>query len=96
LEQIIPLLKRAELVTAARGAAGGYRLSRDPSEITIGEVVRALEDNLEFVDCLSAPCGVGCKTLGIWTKIYDAINGALDEISLNELKTSDGNAPCTK
>ncbi|MDR3216228.1 MAG: Rrf2 family transcriptional regulator [Clostridiaceae bacterium] len=95
LEQIMPLLKRADLVTAVRGAGGGYRLARDPALITIGEVVRALEDNLEFIDCLYAPCGGACKTHGIWTKIYNAINGALDEVSLEELKTTDGTT-CTK
>ena len=46
LEKILGYLKKAELVTTERGANGGYVISRNPKEISIGEVLRSLEDNL--------------------------------------------------
>ena len=44
LEQITPLLREANLVESTRGARGGYQLRRPPREITVGDVVRALEE----------------------------------------------------
>ena len=43
LERIVALLKRAELVESTRGAAGGYRLVRDPANLSLGEVVTIIE-----------------------------------------------------
>ena len=46
LEQIIPLLKHADFLRSVKGSGGGYALSRDPAEITLNEVVNALDDTL--------------------------------------------------
>ena len=56
LEQIIALMKKAGIVSATRGASGGYKLTAEPDAITVGQVLRAVEDNLEIVDCLHAEC----------------------------------------
>ncbi|MDR2091273.1 MAG: Rrf2 family transcriptional regulator [Clostridiales bacterium] len=89
LEQIILLLKKAGIIFSRRGASGGYRLAKPPSEILVGEVIRALEDNLEIVGCRTSVCdcaaGINCKTKAVWSKVYDAINDTLDGIRLNEL-----------
>ena len=52
LEQLIAVLKREKLVTSTRGAQGGYMLARSPAEITVGDVLRALEGGLNLVECL--------------------------------------------
>ena len=52
LEQIIALMKKADIVQSLRGAGGGYKLTDKPDKITVGRVLRAVEDNLEIVDCL--------------------------------------------
>lgn len=85
-EQIMPKLKSASLVAAQRGAQGGYALTRPPSEINLGEALRALEDGLYIVDCIKEPCdAAGCRTRTVWTKIYNGINELLDKITLADL-----------
>jgi len=57
LEQLMVLLRKAGLVSATRGAHGGYTLSRPAADITMAEVVEALEGPINLTDC---PSGVGC------------------------------------
>ena len=87
LEQIIALMKKANLVQSLRGASGGYKLTSDPRKITVGQVLRAVEDNLEIVDCLHKGCNNKCNCVShnLWAKLYDNINNYLDTISLLQL-----------
>lgn len=87
LEQIVALMKNCNIVTSVRGANGGYKLTEKPSDITVGQVLRAVEDNLEIVDCLHANCGNSCNCVSynLWSKLYDHINDYLDTISLKQL-----------
>lgn len=87
LEQLIATLKKAGLVEATRGASGGYRLSRSPEKINVGEILRELEDGLVIVDCISGDCAdkCMCNTYNVWNKLYKAINSCLDEMSLDSL-----------
>ena len=87
LEQIIALMKKADVVSATRGASGGYKLTDSPDNITVGRVLRAVEDNLEIVDCLHSGCGNSekCVARSLWGKLYDNINSYLDTISLTQL-----------
>ena len=87
LEQIIALMKKANIVSAIRGATGGYKLADSPDNITVGQVLRAVEDNLEIVDCLHSGCSRKgeCVTRNLWGKLYDNINGYLDTVSLTQL-----------
>ena len=64
LEQLIAVLRREKLVLSNRGAQGGYRLARSPEEITVGDVLRALEGGLNLVECLDEEdaCGKSCAT----------------------------------
>ncbi len=52
LEQIISILKKNNIIESQRGAQGGYYLSREADKITIGEIVRPLEDNFELTGCV--------------------------------------------
>ncbi|NLY56319.1 MAG: Rrf2 family transcriptional regulator [Firmicutes bacterium] len=90
LEQLMASLRKAGLVQSIRGAQGGYRLSRAPEKITIGEVLRALEGPLVPVDCVDkggAGCEKmdGCYTIIVWEKLRDAIDEVLDSLTLRDL-----------
>ena len=87
LEQIIALMKKADIVSATRGANGGYKLTDNPDNITVGRILRAVEDNLEIVDCLHSGCvnHKKCVARSLWGKLYDNINSYLDTISLTQL-----------
>ena len=89
LEQLIAILRREGLVISNRGAQGGYRLVRPPAEITVGEVLRALEGGLNLVDCLleEDSCGKSCACPSriVWMKIRDGLNNIVDGISLQDM-----------
>ena len=91
LEQLIALLKKNGLVGSVRGAQGGYFLLKHPTEISIGEILRALEGSLAPTDCTCESgkyvClkGCGCVTKTVWEKIRDGINEVVDGIMLQEL-----------
>ena len=87
LEQIIALMKKADIVSATRGASGGYKLTDSPDNITVGRILRAVEDNLEIVDCLHSCCANSkkCVARNLWGKLYDNINSYLDTITLTQL-----------
>lgn len=59
LEQIVTQLSRAGLVRSVRGAGGGYLLTREPEEYTVGEILRVLEGNLAPVSCADATMCAG-------------------------------------
>ena len=89
LEQLIAVLKREKLVTSTRGAQGGYMLARRPEEITVGEVLRALEGGLSLVDCLDEEdtCGKSCACPSriVWMKLRDSLNAIVDGITLQDM-----------
>lgn len=87
LEQIIILLRKANIVESVRGVSGGYYLARPPKDITIGEVLRTLEDGLEIIGCINNPCAGGeyCKARDVWTRIYNGINEILDSMTLQDM-----------
>ena len=59
LEQIVHLLSKGGLVQSARGAQGGYRLTREPAQYSVGEILRLVEGSLVPVACLE--CGAQCE-----------------------------------
>ena len=91
LEQLVRLLKKAGLVTSVRGAGGGYRLARPASDISVGDVLRALEGNLDAVSCAAFQEDQSCEgadycvTKDVWKKVNDAIAQTVDGIRLEEL-----------
>ena len=86
LEQIMRMLGKRGIVSANRGANGGYYLSRSPKEITIGEIVRALEDDMEIIECVKdgGKCKC-CPSSGVWKRLYDGINEILDSMTLEQM-----------
>ena len=84
IEKIMRMLAGKGIVAAERGVTGGYKLTRPPREITIGDIARALEDNMEIVDCI-AFCCPNCATGVVWRKLYDGINAVLDSMTLQTM-----------
>lgn len=98
LEQLMVPLRRAGLVQSIRGAQGGYMLSREPEQITIGEIITTVEGPIAVVDCLLTEAGAedqpcekagDCVTRGIWEKVCASISSVLDNITLRNLMDND-------
>lgn len=90
LEQIIAKLKKDGIVISQRGSLGGYKLTDSPINISVGRILRSVEDNLEIVDCLTSKCESQCTCVsrGLWQDLYRQINLYLDGISLQQLLNS--------
>lgn len=91
LERIIALLKKAGYVKSTRGAQGGYTLNQTTADISVGDILRALEGDLNPVDCtltnddLECSAENFCVTKFVWKKISDSINSVVDGISLQDM-----------
>jgi Rrf2 family protein len=97
LEHLVARLRRAGLVESRRGAHGGYLLAREPAQITMAEVVEALEGPIAPIECFSStPDGTihcvrefdaerVCTTKILWTRVRAAILDTLQETTLAEL-----------
>lgn len=90
LEQLVRKLRTAGLVNSVRGAGGGYQLARPASTISVGDVLRACEGNLEAVSCSTpgiAQCEQSdvCVTRLVWERVNNAIEDAVDGITLEDL-----------
>lgn len=90
LEQILPILTKNKLVIGVHGKGGGYRLSRNPDEYTVGEILRLTEGNLAPVSCLECgaePCQrvAECRTLEMWKGFFELTNKYFDGITIAEL-----------
>lgn len=90
LEQIIAILNNAGYVKSVRGAQGGYKLTRDPKEYTVGMILRLTEGSLSPVACLDGDtnecerCDT-CDTLTVWKDLEDAINRVVDNVTIADL-----------
>ncbi len=91
LEQLIASLRKSGLVKSVRGAQGGYMLANDPSDITVGDIIRVLEGPLGLSDCVleddpsecdNADC---CVTRTVWKKIQSSISQVIDSITLQDM-----------
>lgn len=88
LEQLIRLLKKNNIVISARGAKGGYKLSRDLNEISVGEVLRVLEGEITSSECVqNGNCNEieECEAYLVFAKIDNAINNAVDSITIRDM-----------
>ena len=90
LEQLMSMMKKAGLIKSIRGASGGYTLAKDASEISVGDVLRALEGDLEPVSCGAlneegCDASGSCVTKYVWQKINESIQRTVDEMKLDDL-----------
>ena len=86
LEKIMRMLSSRGIITATRGANGGYLLAKSPKEITIGDIVRTLEDDMEIIECVKegGKCKC-CPSSAVWKKLYEGINSLLDSMTLEQM-----------
>lgn len=89
LEQIFLLLRRAGLVESARGRSGGYRLTRDASDISVAEIMVAAEEETRMTRCgeKTGAClgNVKCVTHGLWHALGQHIDSFLSEVTLADV-----------
>jgi len=92
VEQILLRLRRAGLVDSVRGARGGYRLARDPSLISVHDVMQACEHQTFEMNCESHPvdeerCGPGtqCTIRPVWQALQQRVDALLKGISIADL-----------
>lgn len=88
LEHILNTLRSSGLVKSTRGAKGGYELSKAPSEITLGDIVRTLEGPMDIVACTNGkdcPKASECVMYTVWKDVKESIENILDNITLEDL-----------
>lgn len=95
LEQIISLLHKAGLVKSIRGPQGGYRLTREPRQYTIGMILRVTEGSLAPVACLEGDENEchrkeQCATIKLWMQLDEAIRGVVDTVTIEDLMEWNG------
>ncbi len=107
LEHLVARLRRAGLVDSRRGSRGGYLLARPASEITMAEVVEALEGSIAPIECISlgadgsVKCsresdpGHVCPTKLLWARVRGSIVSTLRETTLADLVASAAPIPLT-
>lgn len=90
VSKILKILSKSDLLVSHRGVKGGYALARDPGEITVAEMITALEGPIAFTECIEGAPGfcsqeAVCRLRGNWQRINMALTHALEGITLEEL-----------
>lgn len=89
LDQLLTALRKAGLVHSVRGPSGGHTLARRPDQMTLAEIVVALEGPSTFVSCMqdehTCQLGHGCAILAIWREMEDASMRVLQSTTLADL-----------
>lgn len=86
IEQLMSMLKRGGIVNAYRGKSGGYVLSRDLHDITVGDMLCALEDGFDAPACVFGSCDdIYCPNRNVLSKLNDDINKVLDGVTLFDI-----------
>lgn len=88
--KVLKLLAKGGIVTAVRGATGGYRLAREAEDISISDIVASIDGAFALTECTShaGPCARNqfCPTRPHWAKINDAVALALRQVTLAEMR----------
>ena len=90
LERILPLLTKGGLIEGAQGKGGGYRLTRDPSDIRVYDVLTLTEEDLAPVACLADGARTcerrnECRTLPMWQGFYDLTKNYFSSVTVADL-----------
>ena len=90
LEQIVSIMGNSRILRANRGKQGGYMLAQEPSDITVGQVLRITEGSLAPIACLEDEVNQcerveTCKTLSMWKGLNKVITDYLDSITLQDI-----------
>jgi len=90
VSKILKLLTRQELLSSHRGAKGGYLLSRSADQISIAQIIEAVEGPIGITECVDDTPGACsqepiCPVRSNWQRINDAVRQALGQITLDEM-----------
>jgi Rrf2 family cysteine metabolism transcriptional repressor len=85
LEQVLVALKRAGFLASRRGAAGGYHLTRAPEDLSVGDVLRAVEGADAPFEAVSRAGQDGHDLVELWGEIADAVSGVVDRLTFAAL-----------
>jgi FeS assembly SUF system regulator len=89
VSKVLKGLQRAGLVISSRGSLGGYRLARDPEQITAAQILDVFEGPIAITECsgASSHCGIErqCRVGGAWQRVNAAIRRALEDVTLRQL-----------
>jgi len=89
ISRLIINLRRVKMIRSIRGAKGGYRIARNPAEITLLDIVEAMEGPLSIVDCVRSPekCNRNdnCPSRQIWDRLNTEICEAMHKITLQNI-----------
>ena len=87
LEQLFAKLRKSGLVKGVRGPGGGYRLAKPANEISIGEIISAVDESVDVTRCAGrADCdnGDACLTHELWTELSERLHDFLNGITLSQ------------
>tara|TARA_B100001113_G_scaffold112594_1_gene91444 strand:+ start:932 stop:1384 length:453 start_codon:yes stop_codon:yes gene_type:complete len=91
--RILKMLSNKELLESQRGAQGGYSLTRSSNDISVAEVIEAMEGPIALTECASEACGCSfepnCAVGKPWQKINKAVNSVLQNINIAEMSIRD-------
>lgn len=89
LEQLMAVLRSAGFVRSIRGSKGGYVLAKAPNQIKLNDVMHRLEGTVATVECVEnddyCTRSADCAARYLWTKVEQAIDKVLEEITLQDL-----------
>ena len=98
LEQIFRMLKKQRIIKSVRGSSGGYLFNKDPSSVTVYDVIVATEEKLkinqcnENYGCITKNKKTKCLTHDLWSDLTKHILLFLESISISDIKTKNLNA----
>jgi FeS assembly SUF system regulator len=94
VSKVLKHLTKAGVISAQRGAAGGYVLAREPAAISVASLIEAMDGPIAITDCAGSSEDEGCCNVqatcparGNWDKLNMAIRGALEAVSLADMTT---------
>ena len=93
LEQIFHKLKKTDFLKSERGPGGGYVLTKDPGDISVGDIVRAVREDTDLVSCVCESADNGkpcdregqCVTRAVWQKAARQISDYFNSVTMTEL-----------
>ena len=99
LENILNELRQGGFVLSKRGKDGGFMLNRPPEEISVGDVVRFIEESTHPAECVaeeSCPMNKRCIFIGIWDEAKRAVERVYDEKKLSDLVRDEARGICRR
>jgi Rrf2 family transcriptional regulator, cysteine metabolism repressor len=97
LEVILSQVKQAGFIVSRRGAEGGYMLTVNPRDLTVGQVLNFIQGPVGPVECVTeeantnkkCPLFGGCAFIGLWEKVQKAISDVYDHVTFQDLIDED-------